>query len=513
MDRLLSPWPFRNSSINSLHFGSNCGFFPLEVFWYDEVCTLVLSRLHWKTLWHTPDGIPPVFYLLESASRRIFSSDQIALRAPSIFGLCLTVLCLFFWLKRRFTPIVAFAATLLPLLTVCYSFFAAEARPYSLLVALFAFALVCYDRAPAIPWMILLALSLALAETVHYYAVIIAVPFLGAEAFFVLKQRSFRWPVWCALSAVAVPLLVLWPLLVNFRAVFGEHFWAQPTFRTVLGIYGWLFDQPLKQNLLSPSAAFPLALFALAVCLIVFLIARGLRTDAWSQRASDDILIAMFLGSPVVFFFLSLITHGGLTERYLLPTIFGMAPVLAMGLEKLSRRTRVFVCGLILFAFLTRETAFWLFYYESYLLHFPRPTSIESMIAAAKHPDLPVIISNAHDYLPLTIYAGPEWNRRFFFISDAEGAVRYGEWDTDDKELVMFRNFTPLHVFTYSEFKLHHSQLFLLYSNPFQGRRVNGSDWWVLRLKAEGYSLEKLQSDGFHTVYLVKQPEDIAERN
>ena len=50
--------------------------------------------------------------------------------------------------------------------------YAANARPYSLLMACIAFALVCYDRLPSFGWAILFGLSLAMAQGVYYFAIL-----------------------------------------------------------------------------------------------------------------------------------------------------------------------------------------------------------------------------------------------------------------------------------------------------------------------------------------------------
>jgi len=48
-----------------------------------------------------------------------------------------------------------------------------DARPYSIVVAAFAAAMVCYPRASEFRWPVLLFLSLTLAVCLHYYAVFV----------------------------------------------------------------------------------------------------------------------------------------------------------------------------------------------------------------------------------------------------------------------------------------------------------------------------------------------------
>ncbi len=86
---------------------------------------------------------------------------------------------------------VAVLCAALLLMTSVFQTYSVEARPYSMLVACFAFALVCYRRLPSAAWTLLLAMTLALAESFHYFAVVAMVPFGLAEATVFLKTRKF----------------------------------------------------------------------------------------------------------------------------------------------------------------------------------------------------------------------------------------------------------------------------------------------------------------------------------
>src|SRR5215468_3105131 len=212
--------------------------------WFDEVCTCIMVRLPnassvWHALLRAADGQPPAFYLVESFLRKLIPNQQIALRIPAMLGLGVTLWCLFIWLRRRYETGMVFAAVITPLLTVFYSIYAVEARPYALVTACLAMALVCYDRVPAAGWTIGLALSLVAAESFHYYALIAMAPFIAAELLYAWKKRLVRWWVWAAFASGVMPLFFCWRLLANFRISYGQHFWAQPSFFVAAGRYGW----------------------------------------------------------------------------------------------------------------------------------------------------------------------------------------------------------------------------------------------------------------------------------
>ena len=72
-------------------------------------------------------------------------------------------------------------AAVLPLLTVLYSTFSVEARPYALMACALAFAAVAWQRASAPVWSLVLALTLVASVSIHYYAVFALLPFAAAE--------------------------------------------------------------------------------------------------------------------------------------------------------------------------------------------------------------------------------------------------------------------------------------------------------------------------------------------
>ena len=148
----------------------------MRPFWYDEICTvLMVQQLHvhrlWQALAHGADGQPLAFYLLESAAAAVIRNENLAYRGISILAFAVTLLCLFVAVRTRKDGAIALVSTAVPLTTLLFSLFAVEARGYSILVACMAFAIVCYQRVPARRWVILLGLSLVLAQSFHYFAV------------------------------------------------------------------------------------------------------------------------------------------------------------------------------------------------------------------------------------------------------------------------------------------------------------------------------------------------------
>ena len=119
------------------------------------------------------------------------------------------LVCLFVVLRRRNGDVIAFLCAATLLITPLYRPYAVEARPYSLVAASIAVAMVGYQRAPRLPWIVLMGASFITAESLHYYAFFAFVPFAVAEAAVLAKTRHFRWGIWIAMAAGFIPLVVL----------------------------------------------------------------------------------------------------------------------------------------------------------------------------------------------------------------------------------------------------------------------------------------------------------------
>jgi len=62
----------------------------------------------------------------------------------------------------------------------------------------------------------------------------------------------------------------------------------------------------------------------------------------------------------------------------------------------------------------------------------------------------------------------------------------------------------PLNVVQYSNFRTKYSA-FLVFSIPFKKPWMDDPDWWILRLRADGYLVTRLKTDGRHSVYLAER--------
>jgi|GEM_PF-801776 len=470
-------------------------------FWYDEVMTFIVARQTtvpriWSALGKAVDGQAPGFYLVERLFASMVSYQEVAFRLPLILGFCLTTACLFLFVRRRFGGACALACAAISLTTSLFHFYATEARPYSLVVACVSMALLCYQRAPAPGWMLLMGSMFAVSLTLSYYAVFALVPFALAEFALFLSVRQLRWPVWLALACGTAPLAFFWPLLAQNKKYYGALPFATPNLSAILHIYGSIFGT-------SPSwgVAIVAAISFFIVAIIVF--PNGNKAGTESQTNSslhEYVLVLALLGLPLISYLLAKIMHAGLSERYVLSTALGVPLAVAHILPRLERRGLIVGVGFVISLLATQEAIFWKAHLGQLTRFEPAAVSVESLVRAAGYPDMPVVVSDGLDYLPIAHYATPAMAKRLVCLVDVPASLLYAGDDVLDKELIVLRPFTSLQISDFADFVSQH-RTFLLYSS--NGSGGDPHDWWATRLLRDGYALRVVAADHRQSVFLV----------
>src|ERR1700761_3176548 len=168
---------------------------------------------------------PLVFHVLAHACTKIFGPTALALRLPSIFGFLLMQLCLFLATRVIAGPRAALVAMAFPALTASL-FYAPEARPYGLLLGLYALAFLAWQTVtrrvpiavssrpevsrseaaverPAFSsrtsWLITLALTIALTLNTHYFGILVLIPLCLAELVRTIQRRRLDPPMVAAI--------------------------------------------------------------------------------------------------------------------------------------------------------------------------------------------------------------------------------------------------------------------------------------------------------------------------
>jgi len=477
--------------------------------WYDEICTmLMVQQLHlhrlWQALAHGADGQPFAFYLVESAVATFIRNENLAYRGVSILGFAVTLLCLYVAVKTRKGAAIALVCTAIPLTSILFEVLSVEARPYSLVVACIAFAIVCYQRVPQRRWVILLGLGLFLAQAFHHFAVLAFLPFFLAEATHYSVTHQLRRGVWLALLSGLVPLAISWPVLSHFKSYYSPHYWAKPTLEAALNSYGWYF---LRFDLYPMWGLYLAAVGAIAILFTMLATLRRTSQGKYPEGAplNELMLVLAFLALPLASFAFAMVAHSSMYPKYIVASFLGFP--LAFGFALPSLRRWGFLlpavsAALLLSVIASQQYRFWTAFYTP---QFVSPaSSVEALVNAGGHPDLPVVVSDVLDFLPLQHYADKNWQKRFVVLFDPEQAFAYTGNDNSDKHLAALHLYTNLPIYDFHSFVAEHPAFLLYSSNGGLGR-----DWWPGRLKKDGFKVQNVSvrpkeaHDYFHRVVLV----------
>ncbi len=144
-------------------------------------------------------------------------------------------LCLYVYVARFSSRLIGGIAALFPGITGAL-YYATEARPYGVVLGLSALSLLLWHFASSrrsLAAAVGLTLTLALALSTHYYALLAMVPIAAGEVTRLVSQRRVNWPVWISLiSAMSVWTFYI-PLIRAARS-YSPYFWARADMRAFI---------------------------------------------------------------------------------------------------------------------------------------------------------------------------------------------------------------------------------------------------------------------------------------
>jgi len=474
-------------------------------FWYDEMMTLTVgSQGSWKGIVAAQrqalDSNPPLFYLIENYASKIAGNQEIALRLPSILAFPCTLVCVFVFLRKSAGEMIALLCAGFLLSTELFQYYAVEARPYSMVVACIAFALVCYQRVPSKVWTVLFAVALALAQCLHYYAFLAIAPFGLAELVYSFRAKKIRWSVWAAMAFGCLPLGLFWPLLSALKSYYGAHNWMR-----VFGVRGaqQVYGEIMRTGWRTGEA--------IVAVLFVVLAAEWLRKareeEADGEKRERELVQIVALGGflllPFLGFALTHITNSGLVPRYVLCTLLGIAAALGLLLQRAGRLGLILALVVVGFVGLA-EVRFWKTWETNLAAVKAYGSARERFIEQKGYGDLPIIVPNGLVVVALAHYADAPFVSRLLFMKQDPEPENPRFTDTIDRELELYQRYAPLKVSTFNEFAGAHNS-FLLYLE-----REHDGEALLDRLSREGWTTRVLESKGYVRLYLVSRGERAA---
>jgi hypothetical protein len=360
--------------------------------------------------------------------------------------------------------------------------FAAEARSYGLLLGASALALLCWLRAfekPTARRCLVLAASLCLVASTHYYAILVPLPLAVAQAFHDVRKRRISWPVWTAFCAAGLPLLAFLPVMRGSRAL--THFWSPPTFNQ-------LVETPM--NMIGPELG-----AILAIALVVFLSLKPQPREI-PVAPPEWIAIGGFIVLPLAGWLLAVFVTHAYVERYVPQPVIGLSVALAFGLgRRFASRGRIAL--LTAAAFCCTALALDGFRLRNARQERAQLQEIIHLVDSASSETLPVAFTAAETWLRLDYYYP---SPAFTYLCDPDLTLRYEGQNMVEVQLRDHAGIFPKTLTMYGSFVASHPRFLLFAVHRYI------PDWPSRELAARGWNLRMLGEIGAGTLYLADAP-------
>jgi hypothetical protein len=471
-----------------------------KLFWDDEFFTLYLARIPaWKELLRAlstgADQHPPVFYRLTYLSMQIFGHSAVSVRLPAVAGFWLLCVCVFFILRPLTGTRWAVVGMLFPLTTKLYSY-ACEARGYGLVAGFSALALLSWfrcteDRRRSV-FLPLLAFSVAMAVSSHYYAVVVLLALGIGELLRTSRRRRVDGAVCLAILFGLVPLFAFVPVLRASRG-YSAHFWAVPQWPDAFIFYKVEFGAGLTA--LTASVGFSIFLkLSSGEGSIRSIAPHGRRLSVWQAAA----VITLSLTPLIVMLAALLVTHG-FTDRYAIPAITGFTVLLVYLLQRTvafrgAANLAILVC-LVMYC------------YQIASLHdefsFARRTLALSDRSLLGTGAAPVAVMDVTQFHQLSFYEPRAIAQHLSYLSDPQASIRYLRHDTIDRGLLALNPWFPLQVVPINTFIANNPNFFAFGS-------ITGWSWLAFDLPEYGQPT-LLKRTGYFLLFSVRNAHAIHE--
>lgn len=414
------------------------------------------------------DVNPPLHYLFVRASIVLFGDSPFAARLPSMLAFLGAGLLVYWVVAKRWGGGQALAA-----LGIFWSssltVYAAWARPYGLLLALFTIAMVCW----LMRWHFGLAGAIAAMFLTHCFAAPFAAAIGVGELVRSAAARRIDQKAWAALLAPLCVLPLYIPLVKNARGVIYPPIYAASLLtipKTYLAI-------------LAP------ALPAMGCVLLVWVAQRGrVRWRELAQPHEMAFAAAAFL-APVVTIGYCMATGAPFWVRYGTGAILGAALLLTGLLAVATRKNATFAVGsafaiLMLFCVTRAGTGALIADGES-----------ASIAYRTIRPDLPLVAASGMTFLEMDHREDPALAARLYYLTDRDEAVR-NHSNIFEEVFPPVRKWFPVRatIEPYGEFIGHHNEFLVL------GTRGFPEDWLLQKLERDGARVRLLEASktGYH---------------
>ncbi len=501
--------------------------------WFDELYTFYIAQqptvARMLQATHVIDLNPPLNYFLTRWSITIFGAKPWATRLPEIAAFWAASLAIFEMLRRRASPLIAATAVAL-FWSSAYFSYAAEARPYGLVLGFTMILLAAWDR----PYTrhrnlrlgIVFASSVLLLLSHVFGALSLGAIWIG-EAARSWKRRRIDWAMVAALLLPLVAIVSFLPIFHSFRkSVFPPE--AQITWRKLYYLYFAQFRWMLRP------------LLAIAIIAVFSRKKSSAPQTPWALEEAGTALTMLFL-IPLLLTILFMRSHGAFYDRYgiatVLPIVLVVPSLLWWWTKQNVPAAFLGLCAVATFLLLStvlraplnraaasvlppRAAAKFTGVFTTSIHgpfrpwwtklpippalarereHAPLLTSLDGL-----HPELPLVAGSELTFLEMDQRESPRLVNRLFYLYDRSAELEIAHRTVVDGLLNAAKYF-PLRaeIAPYAPFVSEHSQFLVagLYENP--------GNWLLRKLQQDGASLQIIARDDSYfdsDIYLVTFP-------
>jgi hypothetical protein len=391
--------------------------------WYDELLQFYVAALPtagqvMDALAHYPPTTDPALsYLLSHFSVQFLGASEMAFRLPSFLGYMIGITSLFWFLQKPFGPICA-AMGIAGLYVGGSIYYASEGRPYGLVMGAGGLSLLAwqkYRESSSVRWLALLAIALAGGFNAHYFAVLLGLPILAAEAGSYFRTKRINWKI-IGTVFIAYASCVFWIPFWNaafvFRPVIGNRIGA---IEFTFGVYPELLA----------TWYLVLVLVIAAWDILLPLFRKGdPQGNALQENAppfAETLAMVVFVALPFLGFGLASLGSGLFISRYVLTTTVGVAGVIAALLFRTTLRRN----PSLLYVALCTVSLIILFHgiLQGRWIHGDRSRLVSRAEHLLEGPG-PVILDDPYLFLPAFHYIRPALREKLLFPLDRDIILR-----------------------------------------------------------------------------------------
>jgi hypothetical protein len=451
--------------------------------WYDELVTYYIAKSPTRELFFSAlariDMQPPLQAALTMLSLRVFGDSNLAARIPSIIAFWIASSCLYRFVGRKLGRFYGLAA-MLALWSTEFFMYAFEARPYALVTAFLAVAMISWQHraegSARFRWLLGIAFGVAGLLTSHVFGSLALVPLGIAEIVSSIDRKKVDWKVWAAFFAPAPLLLFSIKTLNQYGAsavIYPPAFQAS-ILKAITFYRGVLFEGSF------------LLLIALAAG--VLLSERALAPGARPGFSRAEIaLCSTLLVVPIVIDLLLMGRGTAFWPRYGIPSGLSVGVFFAVLLAKATQTSRLAAAGAttVIFAGI---------FFHIIAEPFMQPTAMamtKQLTLEDLNPKLPLVTASGLAFVEMNKREDNALLSHVYYLTDRESATRFAH-ATLFESFELLEQFLPVraHVTRYREFIRSTPHFLVLCTLDYP------EDWLI----------PKLMNDGAHLQFLGEMP-------